>query len=182
MKRRIGIYTGTFDPIHEGHLAFSHEATRLCNLDKVIIIPEASPRKKPDVTDIETRLTLIKQAATAHAHIETMSLSTPRFTVKDTLPEIEQQFTDATLTLLVGSDIVRTFLYRWDGLPELFTRTSLAIGMRDGETVEDMQSIITELESRYALPIRTTYVQTEHSAVSSSVIRKQQKNAQMASA
>ncbi|HSW91922.1 MAG TPA: adenylyltransferase/cytidyltransferase family protein [Candidatus Saccharimonadales bacterium] len=172
MKRRIGIYTGTFDPIHEGHLAFSREAVRSCSLDRVIIIPEASPREKPNATDINTRLSLIQQATIAHDHIETMSLETPRFTVKDALPEMEQRFTNADLTLLIGSDIVRTLLYRWEGLPELFARTSLAIGMRDGETLEDMQFIIAELENQYALSIHATYIQTEYSAVSSSIIRK----------
>ncbi len=172
MKRRIGIYTGTFDPIHEGHLAFSHEAARLCNLDKVIIIPETNPRKKPGATDIETRLRLIQRATAAHTHIETMSLETPRFTVKDTLPEIEQRFTDATLTLLVGSDIVHTFLYRWEGLDELLTRTSLAIGMREGDMIEDMDAVINHLERQYDIAISYTFIHTSHAAISSSSIRQ----------
>jgi nicotinate-nucleotide adenylyltransferase len=175
MKNHIGIYTGTFDPIHEGHLAFSHEAARSCNLGKVIIIPETSPREKPDVTSIDTRLLLIQRAIATHNHIETMRLTTPRFTVRNTLPELEQHFVDTKFTLLVGSDVVRTFLYRWDGLPELFTRTSLAIGMRKGDTLEDMQSIIATLEKQYALAIRITFIQTKHSAVSSSIIRKNKK-------
>lgn len=172
MKRRIGIYTGTFDPIHEGHLAFSHEAVRRCNLDKVIIIPETNPREKPGATDIETRLTLIRQVTATHSHIETMSLETPRFTVKDTLPEIEQRFADATLTLLVGSDIVRTFLHRWEGLAELLTRTSLAIGMREGDTIEDMDTVINHLERQYGIAISYAFIHTNHAAVSSSSIRQ----------
>jgi nicotinate-nucleotide adenylyltransferase len=175
MKNHIGIYTGTFDPIHEGHLAFSHQAAQSCGLDKVVIIPETNPREKPDVTSIDTRLSLIQQATAAHTHIETMSLTMPRFTVRDTLPELEQHFVDTEFTLLVGSDVVRTFLYRWDGLAELFERASLAVGMREGDTLEDMRSIIATLEKQYALAIRITFIQTEHSDVSSSNIRKTSK-------
>jgi nicotinate-nucleotide adenylyltransferase len=175
MKKHIGIYTGTFDPIHEGHLAFTHEAARLCKLDKVVIIPETTPRGKPNVTNVKTRLSLIEQAAAAHSHIEATSLTAPRFTVQDTLPELEQRFKNTRFTLLIGSDIVHTFLYRWDGLAELFTRTSFAIGMREGNTLEEMHSIIAKLEKQYELPIRTTFIHTEHSAISSSDIRKNKK-------
>jgi len=171
MKKNIGIYTGTFDPIHEGHLAFSHETARLCHLDKIVIIPETSPREKPNVTDIETRLSLIQRATMVHDHIEVARLNTARFTVKDTLPELEKKFTDATFTLLVGSDIIPTFRYRWDGLAELFARTSLAIGVREGDSIKEMKSIITELEEQYALQIRTTFIKTAYAAVSSSAIR-----------
>jgi nicotinate-nucleotide adenylyltransferase len=46
----IGIYAGTFDPVHDGHIAFAKAAISKANLDKVVIVAEKEPyRKKPKV-------------------------------------------------------------------------------------------------------------------------------------
>jgi nicotinate-nucleotide adenylyltransferase len=171
MARRIGIYPGSFDPVHPGHIALSIETMRACALDEVVFLPERLPRNKPDVTDITQRITLLEQATAATTKLRVVRLGSERFTVQDTLPELRQEFEGADLTLLVGSDVAHTFIYRWDGLDVLLGEVSLAIGLRDTDTREDMSMIMRRLEEELALPIAYTLIDTEHSHMSSSQLR-----------
>ncbi|HEU5121705.1 MAG TPA: adenylyltransferase/cytidyltransferase family protein, partial [Candidatus Saccharimonadales bacterium] len=67
--RRIGIYSGTFDPVHYGHIAFAASAIRACNLDEVVFLPEPQPRYKAGVTDIAHRLALLTMATAAQSNL-----------------------------------------------------------------------------------------------------------------
>jgi nicotinic acid mononucleotide adenylyltransferase len=80
-------------------------------------------------------------------------------------------FHDASFTLLIGSDVVKTFDYRWDDLGTLLRTVSLAIGMRDGDTTNDIIAIIDSLQKQYNLEINYTLINTSHSHVASSRIR-----------
>jgi cytidyltransferase-like protein len=50
VMKHIGIYPGSFDPVHEGHFAFAKAALETGRLDTVIFLPEMKPRGKPQVT------------------------------------------------------------------------------------------------------------------------------------
>ena len=143
--RSIGIYPGAFDPVHAGHIAFAREAKRICGLDEVVFLPEPSPRGKQDVTRLSDRLALLR-ASLADEGLRVATLTSQQFTVHQTLPEIEQLFPDATLTLLAGSDVARTFQYRWPGLETLLMRVSLAIGLRGDDVPAEMHDIMASLE------------------------------------
>lgn len=172
MTRRIGIYPGTFDPIHQGHIAFAQEAMRVCGLNEVIFLPERRPRGKEDaVTDIHHRIALIERATETIADLRVLRLTSKRFTVDETLPELRAAFPEATLTMLIGSDIVQTFPYRWEGLSTLLGEVSLAIGMRAGDTPEEVTAIIGEVERGSARPVAYTCISTPEVATSSSSIR-----------
>ena len=45
-RKSVGIYSGTFDPVHTGHVAFALEAAQVANLQKVVFLPEETPREK----------------------------------------------------------------------------------------------------------------------------------------
>ncbi len=61
--KRIGVFGGSFDPIHIGHLAISREALRRCRLDVVLFIVAAVPphKKEPDAS-VEHRLKMVELA------------------------------------------------------------------------------------------------------------------------
>jgi nicotinate-nucleotide adenylyltransferase len=149
---RIGIYSGAFDPVHDGHVAFAREAQRVCGLDKVIFLPERSPRGKADVTDIVHRETLLRMAVRGD-HFGVLTLSTERFTVHETLPELMRLFVGCELTLLAGSDVAQTFCYRWPGIDALLAKVSLAIGMREGDSGAEIHEIMRQLQSSQVQPI-----------------------------
>jgi len=172
MTRKIGIYPGTFDPLHDGHLAFATQALEACGLDEVVFLPETSPREKPNATFIQQRVAHMN-AATKHINgTSVVHLNNERFTVKDTLPLLRQQFSDCELSLFVGSDVVRTFLYRWKDLDRLLREMPIVIGMRAGHTPDEMAAVIDSLEKDYGFAIRYTLIFAPYAELSSSQIRE----------
>ncbi len=61
---RIGLYGGTFDPIHVGHLIVIENAINFMNLDKVIILPSSNPphKKHKKKTDTNIRVEMVSEA------------------------------------------------------------------------------------------------------------------------
>jgi nicotinate-nucleotide adenylyltransferase len=171
MIRRIGIFSGTFDPVHHGHIAFCLEVLRECQLDEIVLIPEGRPRNKQHVSSLPDRLVLLEQTVGPQPHLRATTLESDQFTVGQTLPELKRRFENAELILLVGSDVARTFLYRWQGLKELLVQVSLAIGLRQGDTAAEMKAIISQLQQEYGIPVRHTLIQSPHADISSSQIR-----------
>lgn len=171
MRHHVGIYPGTFDPIHQGHISFALRALRICNLDQIVFLPEPTPRGKDSVTTITTRIAGVKKAISDNSKLSVFSPSSAQFTVHDTLPELHRAFGDADLTLLVGSDIVRTFGHRWQNLDLLLQSVSLAIGMRSGDTTDAIVAIIKQLERQYNLTIRYALINTNDSHRASSYVR-----------
>src|SRR5258706_12226030 len=102
MQKHIGIYSGTFDPVHPGHIAFAREALQTCKLDEVIFLPEQTPRGKEAVTDLSHRIALLERALADEPNMRILKLQSPQFTVADTLPEIHNLLGTTRLTRLIG--------------------------------------------------------------------------------
>jgi nicotinate-nucleotide adenylyltransferase len=107
--RKIGIYGGTFDPIHHAHLILAREARETLGLEKVIFVPAAvSPFKDPPAASAETRLSML-QAAIADEPgfaIDDCELKRPAPSYSiDTVEEIrKREGTGAELYFLIGDD------------------------------------------------------------------------------
>ncbi len=149
MAQRIGIYSGTFDPVHVGHLTFGNTTRQLCRLDQVIFIPEQSPRHKIAVTDMRHRLAMLERALEPHPKLAATSLTTPRFTIAETLPELRKQFPNAQLTFLIGSDAAHSLLYGWEGLEQLLPDVHFAIGLRGADTAKGIHKIMRQVAFIY---------------------------------
>ena len=125
-KKRVGIFGGTFDPIHMGHLIVAETIMDEFHLDKVVFIPAAVPPHKLD-----------KQISPAkHRYMMTMlaTCSNPRFQVsdmemhrqgpsysRDTLAQlIEEHGRDTEFYFIVGADSVEN-LHTWNRIDELLT-------------------------------------------------------------
>ncbi len=161
--QHLGIYSGTFDPVHAGHLAFADEAQRVGRLDYVVFLPEAEPRGKTRVTPQSERIALLQQL-TAPQHT-VYQAAHPRFTVGETLPELVLQYPRATFSFLMGSDVVPS-LPAWPDVEQLL-RYQLIIGMRAGDRMEDVASTLDQLQASY------TIVTTPHAHMSSRQLRLQ---------
>lgn len=106
---RIGIYGGSFDPVHYGHLLLAESAREQLKLDLVLFMPAAiAPHKRnqqaaPDAARIE----MLELAIGGHAAFEVSRLEMDRggvsYTV-DTLSALHDEYPEAELVLLVGGD------------------------------------------------------------------------------
>jgi len=169
--RHVGIYPGSFDPVHEGHIAFAKAALLAGKLEEVIFLPEKMPRGKPQVSSLTVRLNALRKETTQSERLRVMSLPMERFTVTDTLAILQSKFEDTRLALLVGSDIARTFQHRWPGLGTLLRTTDLIIGLRDKDAPEDIEKLMAFLEVKHGCKITYSILVTPHAHVASSKIR-----------
>ncbi|MEE4241532.1 MAG: nicotinate-nucleotide adenylyltransferase [Desulfopila sp.] len=85
--RSIGLFGGTFDPIHSGHLHLAQRAMEVCHLDEVVFVPSASPPHKPQekITSFHHRVAMLKLALqnTSQYRISEIeaSISPPTYTI-----------------------------------------------------------------------------------------------------
>jgi nicotinate-nucleotide adenylyltransferase len=142
----IGIYTGTFDPIHKGHLAFAHQALTTGDIDRILFIPEAEPRGKMDVTPLAQRRTMLELAAADEPKFSVLELKSKQCSVAETLPELRQLFPDARFTVLVGSDIAAG-IQDWPGIAELTKETAFIIGLRNPQDNAGREAIETTMKT-----------------------------------
>lgn len=127
--RRVGIFAGTFDPVHQGHIAFALAAMSVVNLDKVVFLPEAKPRGKGSVTPLKHRLAMLKLAIKPYKRLNIADLEEEQFSVANTLPKLKKIFKGYELYLLLGSDILKN-LPKWQNADQLKREVKIIAGQR----------------------------------------------------
>jgi nicotinate-nucleotide adenylyltransferase len=106
---RIGIFGGTFDPIHLGHLVLAEQCRDRARLEQVWFMPSAHPPHKAgrDVTRFEQRCEMVELAIAGHPtfRVERLEkeLPAPSYTA-ETLAELHRRFPADEFVLLMGSD------------------------------------------------------------------------------
>jgi len=117
-SRRLGVFGGTFDPVHNGHLAAAVNARRALALDRVLVVPARDPWQKQDreLAPAEARLAMLEAAMAGVDGVEVsrMELDRPGPTyTADTLEELHGGDQQADLFLIVGADAASD-LATWD--------------------------------------------------------------------
>lgn len=138
--RKVGIFSGTFDPVHEGHLKFAVNTMAECGLEKVFFMVEPWPRRKQGVKAYEHRLEMVRCALKNYPNLGMIILSNNRFTVEDTLPKLKARFTKAQIYMLMGDDMLQN-LITWPKLEQLLDHITLAIGQRELDGPDIRQKI-----------------------------------------
>lgn len=134
-KPRIGIYSGTFDPVHVGHIAFALQAIEQADLDEVVFLPERRPRFKQAVEHFGHRTAMISRAIIPHKKLSLLELPDRSFTVKRTMPAIKKVFPDAEIVLIIGSDVL-PHMGSWAEAKAMLKQHELVVGVRGDESVE----------------------------------------------
>lgn len=116
--KKIGIFSGTFDPIHNGHISFALNTVSKKRLDEVIFLPERQPRHKKGVSDFKQRLEMLRLATKPHKQLEVFELPDTQFSVSKTMPKLQKKFKGAELYFLFGSDVAAK-IPTWPGAEEL---------------------------------------------------------------
>ena len=111
-QTKIGIFGGTFDPPHIGHLILASEAAHQLNLSRLLWVLAPDPPHKQDqsITPLPHRLEMLKRMVADNPLFEISYLEInrpgPHYTI-DTLRLLAQQEPDADITLLLGGDSLR---------------------------------------------------------------------------
>jgi nicotinate-nucleotide adenylyltransferase len=140
VKRRIGLYGGTFDPPHFGHLHLANEMLTRHNLDEVWFIPAAiAPHKlsRPPIS-VEHRVKMVELAIEGLPQFKLLDLEVKRGGTSYTIDTINEILNDPKLGaesefFLIMSDEYLPTLGQWKGIEEIVEKVVLLIGRRSAD-------------------------------------------------
>ena len=135
---KIGIFGGSFDPVHAGHIALARSAIESGKVDKVLFVPAAHQPFKPDrqPADGKDRIRMIEKAieGTEGLGVSDYELSRPDFVsyTIDTLRAMQEKYGETNeICFILGAD---SFLkiHTWKRAEELIASFPLIVGVRPG--------------------------------------------------
>ena len=132
--QRLGVFGGTFDPVHNGHVAAAVNARRALRLDRVFVIPARDPWQKQDrrLAPADARLAMLEAAFDGVDGVEVSRLELdrpgPTYTA-DTVEQLHAQRLDDELFLIVGADAASD-LATWDRPDVIRDLTTIVIVSR----------------------------------------------------
>jgi nicotinate-nucleotide adenylyltransferase len=133
-SERVGVFGGTFDPVHVGHLVAAVEARRALGLDRVLLVVAGDPwQKRGNVAaPAADRLAMVEAAVDGIDGLEACDLEVrhtgPSYTA-DTLESLTQA--GRSLFLIVGADVAAS-IHTWAGVERIPALATLAIVDRAG--------------------------------------------------
>ena len=173
---RIGIFGGTFDPVHLGHLILAEQCREQAQLDQVWFVPAARPPHKQEqpLTPFERRAEMLALAVAGQPVFRIQDLERrrpgPSFTA-DTLAEIHQQQPDDELFLLTGSDVLPD-LPQWHEPVRIVELATLLVVARPGWAVWSEEELRSVLQLPSAGPLRLQVIQAPLIDISSRDLRR----------
>lgn len=162
---KIGIYSGSFNPIHIGHLALANYLCEYQGLDEVwfLVSPHNPLKKEHELMDDVLRLRLVQLAVAGYPKFRAsdfeFSLPRPSYTVH-TLDALKHHYPQHQFSLIIGSDNWHYFS-RWYEAERILAENNLIVYPRPGYPVQEA-----------ALPPRVTLADTPLLEISSTFIRE----------
>lgn len=172
---KIGVYGGTFDPIHEGHLAVARAAREAHGLDRVLVVPAGQPpHKGRELAGGDDRLAMARLACKDDPSLEVADLEVRRcgksYTV-ETLERLSRAYPAAELFFIIGADSLPD-LPGWKDLPRILDLARIITVNRPGYPLDfrdrDFEGVAEETLARLA----GDRVDMEPSPVSSTRVRE----------
>lgn len=164
-EKRIGLFGGTFDPIHYGHLIAAEQARDQMQLDEVWFLPAKIPphKQRDDIAPEQHRMRMVELATADYPlfHVTDIELhrAGPSYTV-ETMREIKQRYPHDHFFFIIGGDMVE-MLPQWHRIEELTTMVHFIGLARPGA----------DLDPRAFAPY-VTYVGMPSIELSSTMIRE----------
>ena len=163
--KNIGLFGGTFDPIHNGHLHIARAFADEIGLDLVVFLPAGDPYHKDSTrTPAQERLNMVELAIADEPKFAASDCDIVRdgatYTF-DTVQIFRQQFPGAQLWWLMGSDSLMQ-LHTWKKWQTLVRQTHIAIAMRQGDNLNKTPREL-PLHNTSSTQIRANLAKTHHS-------------------
>lgn len=178
MKKKVGVFGGTFNPIHTGHLILAEAAYEAFDLDEVLFVPTGiSNLKDPSIVlDKKQRITLTGEAIGENPHFALSTIETDRpgksYTF-ETLELLNKEYPNSEYYLIIGADSLFQ-LEEWKRPADIMKNAVILAAKRKGATTQELLDRIEELKEKYDADIRLlpcTYID-----ISSTEIRERIKN------
>jgi len=143
---RTGVFGGSFDPPHVGHLIVAQDVVESLGLDRLLLVPAArSPHKEAEApAPADFRVRMLEAAVGDHPKLEVSRIEVERggtsYTV-DTLQALRQASPADELFLLIGADQLRAFA-AWRAPGEVARLAQLVVMARDGVSAEGAEPLL----------------------------------------
>lgn len=170
---KLGVYGGTFNPVHCGHVRLARRYMEAAALDRLLVVPTRIPPHKaaPDLIGGEARMEMCRLAFEGLPGYEVSDLELRRpdksYTV-DTLEQLRLAYPEDALCLLMGSDMFLT-VTEWRGWERILRLATLCVGARESDLDGRLEAEKQRLE---ALGASCDIVRLEPMVVSSTEIRR----------
>lgn len=159
----IGIFSGSFDPIHIGHIILANYIVEFTEIDKIcfLVSPQSPFKADKELTNENLRLEMVQKALADYEHFEAsnieFSLPKPSYTV-NTLEAVQEKYPEHQFTLIIGADNWASFedwknperildRFKLMVYPRLGSRITIPTKMRN--KVEALESPIIEISSTF---------------------------------
>lgn len=173
---RLGLFGGTFDPIHYGHLILAEQCREQVGLDRVWFVPAGDPPHKRGrvLTPAKRRVEMIEMAIAGHEHFALSTLEIDRaglsFTV-ETLEQFREEDPDRELFFLIGSDSLAD-LPTWREPNRIAELATLVVVTRPEVPPADWDALIPLLGEGKIAEIKDHVVEMPLIGISSSDLRR----------
>ncbi len=176
---KLGIYGGTFSPIHNGHVKAALEFFRLMELDKLLVIPTAKPPHKAEVAGAtaEDRLNMAKLAFSECEEYKAGKIEISDFEIAKgdksyTVHTLEHFAKDGQrICLLMGTDMFLT-LGKWYRSEDIFTLADIVLFRREDDAEFDSQITEKDKEYREKFSAKTYFIEGTPIEISSTELRE----------
>ena len=134
--KKIGIYSGSFNPIHHGHVMLASYLVEFSDLDELwfVVTPQNPLKKKEDLLDDDERLKMVQLAIGDDPRIRVsdieMHLPTPSYTI-NTLTALSVQYPDSEFVFICGMDSLQN-LKNWREYQKILDNYELLVFPREG--------------------------------------------------
>ena len=151
MNKKIGIFGGTFDPVHMAHLHMAQCALEQGKLDKVIFVPNGTPPHKNNngITEGEHRYNMLVLATMDNPCFEVSDYELTKgglcYTV-DTMRYYRAEYPDDDFVFILGADSL-DYLDRWYDGANLIKENSFLVAVRDFRDDYDIQTNMRKIEA-----------------------------------
>lgn len=173
---KTGIFGGSFNPLHNGHLHLMNSFKQSLGLDRIILIPTAVPPHKSGgaLASKEDRINMLRLIENRFEHIEISDIEFKRegksYTF-DTICELKKMYNDDEFFLLIGSDQYLAFM-TWYRAQEILKLVTVCSSARE----RGVRSAMLDYKAEHACMKNTVVEDFEALEISSSQVREHVKN------
>ncbi len=176
-KQRIGVFSGTFDPVHRGHIESCVVALGTLMLTTVCLFLEKKPRRKTGVADFRDRANMLDLATIDYPSLRIVDLEEDNVTTDNALNYLEKQFPGREYWYIIGSDILE-HLPSWPKSDKLLKKFNLCVVLRENNEFDKVTAAVKKLQEKYP-DTQFVVLPSVWSPISSSSAKKQLKKGEL---
>lgn len=166
MSKKVGLYFGTFNPIHVGHLIIANHMVENSDLDEIwmVVTPHNPFKKKSSLLDNYHRLEMVYLATKEYDKIKPsdieFNLPQPNYTI-NTLAHVSDKYPTHSFSIIMGEDNLKSF-HKWKNYEAILDDYSVYVYPRISEGI---------IENKFDNHIKINKVQAPIVQISSTMIR-----------